>query len=97
MVYSLFEHLIRKNMEEEDEPPDLMGSGGRKSLRPTGEAVLELLDTIDIVHMEIDGQLRRLYPNNHESQLERILGLLGMDPSVYTQPRSSKAVDIHRP
>nr|WP_160141552.1 hypothetical protein [Salicibibacter halophilus] len=45
--------------------------------------------------MEIDGQLRRLFPDNHEPQLDRILSLLGMDRSVYTTPFSSKAVEIN--
>ncbi|SDJ23940.1 hypothetical protein SAMN04488123_12245 [Natribacillus halophilus] len=56
---------------------------------------LELLDTVDIVHMEIGGQLRRLFPDNQEPQLDRILGLLGMDRSVYTTPISSKVVEIN--
>lgn len=95
MVYSLLEYLIRKNMEDEHEPLDLMVGGGRKSFRPTGEAVLELLDTVDIVHMEFGGQLRRLLPKNHQPQLERILSLLGMDIRVYTQPGSAKVVEIN--
>jgi len=95
MVYSLFEYLIRKNMEKEDEPLNLMGGGGRRSFRPTGTAVLELLDTVDIIQMEIDGQWRRLLPNNQEPQLARILELLGMDSSVYTTPRSSNVVESH--
>ncbi|SDJ14897.1 hypothetical protein SAMN04488123_11716 [Natribacillus halophilus] len=95
MIYALFEYLIRQSMETEDEPLNLMGGGGRRSLRPTGEAVLELLDTVDIVHMEIGGQRRRLFPDNQEPQLDRILGLLGMDRSVYTTPITSKVAEIN--
>nr|WP_268811331.1 hypothetical protein [Virgibacillus dakarensis] len=39
----------------EDEPLDLMG-GSRNSFRPTGESVLEILDTVDIVHFKQDGK-----------------------------------------
>ena len=54
MVYSLFEYLIRKRMEQEEEPLNLLG-GSRKSFRPTGESVLEILDTVDILRMTGNG------------------------------------------
>ncbi|QDI90424.1 IS1634 family transposase [Salicibibacter halophilus] len=93
MVYSLFEYLIRKNMEGASEPLYQLGGGGRRSFRPTGESVLELLDTVDILHMEIDGHLRRFFPKHYEPQLPRILVLLEMDASIFTEPRSSMAVE----
>lgn len=51
MVYNVFDYLIRKNTENEKEPLKLMG-GSRKSFQPTGEAVLEILETTDIVHFK---------------------------------------------
>lgn len=93
MVYSLFEYLIRKNMEGTSEALNQIGGGGRRSFRPTGESVLELLDTVDILHMEIDGQRRRFFPKPYEPQLPRILGLLEMDASIFTEPRSSNDVE----
>jgi transposase len=92
MIYSLFEYLIRKRMEQEKEPLDLLG-GSRTSFRPTGESVLEILDTIDIIHMEQEGKNIRLFPNNRKQQVERILGLIGLDTSIYTQPKGKKAVE----
>ena len=92
MVYSLFEYLIRKRMEQEEEPLDLLG-GSRKSFRPTGESVLEILDTVDILRMNQDGKWIRYYPTNNFPQVERILKLLGLDPNIYTQPRGKKAVE----
>ncbi len=71
-------------MEGASEPLNLVGGGGRKSFRPTGEAVLELLDTVDIMQMEIDGQRKRFFPKDVEPQLPRILELLGMDARIYT-------------
>ncbi|AXF56788.1 hypothetical protein DT065_12740 [Salicibibacter kimchii] len=54
------------------------------------------LDTVDIVMMKMrltcDGYCRTIM----SPQLEHILGLLGMDSSVYTTPRSSKAVEINK-
>jgi transposase len=92
MVYSLFEYLIRKNMESEQEPLDLLG-GSRKSFRPTGESVLEILDDVNITLMEQDGKNIRLFPKNTRPQVKRILDLLGFQMDIYTQPRDAKAVE----
>jgi hypothetical protein len=92
MVYSLFEYLIRKNMEQEQEPLDLLG-GNRKSFRPTGESVLEILDDVNIAVMEQNGQMIRLYPENNRPQVKKILDLLELNMDIYTQPRHEKAVE----
>ncbi|WP_188634404.1 IS1634 family transposase, partial [Lentibacillus kapialis] len=93
MVYSVFEFLIRKNMENEDEPLDLMG-GSRKSFRPTGEAVLEILDTMDVVHFkQEDKLLKRVLPEDGKGRVSRILNLLGMNEAVFTQPQDEKGVE----
>lgn len=57
MVYSLMEYLIRQQMKKEKEPLDLLGR--RKSFRPTEESVLEILDTVQIAHMEQNGSYVR--------------------------------------
>lgn len=92
MVYSVFEYLIRKNMEHEDEPLDLIG-GSRKSFRPTGESVLEILDTVDTIHIEQDGKMNRILPENHKLRIKRILDLLDMDYAIYTELKDTKAVE----
>ncbi|MDQ0339464.1 transposase [Caldalkalibacillus uzonensis] len=94
MIYSLFEYLIRREMAKEKEPLELMG--GRASFRPTGEAVLEILDTVQIVQMEQNGQTIRLLPENLRSQIERILTLLGMGPAIYTQLKGGNGVENTR-
>lgn len=92
MVYSLFEYLIRKNMEGENEPLDLMG-GSRNSFRPTGESVLEILDTVDIVHFKQEEGIIRVLSVNGKARVERILGLLGLSESVFTEPQGQKIVE----
>lgn len=69
-------------MAQEKEPLDLFGR--RKSFRPTGESVLEILDTVQIVHMEQNGSMIRLFPENRRPQIKRILDLLGMSTAIYT-------------
>ncbi|MDQ0341121.1 hypothetical protein J2S00_003965, partial [Caldalkalibacillus uzonensis] len=66
------------------------------SFRPTGEAVLEILDTVQIVQMEQNGQTIRLLPENLRSQIERILTLLGMSPAIYTQLKGGNGVENTR-
>jgi transposase len=92
MVYSIFEYLIRKSMEKEDEPLKLMG-GSRSSFRPTGESILEILETVEIVHFKQEGNIIRALPDNAKSKVKRILDLLGLDESVFTQPNSKNAVE----
>ncbi|MCJ7843622.1 transposase, partial [Lederbergia sp. NSJ-179] len=92
MVYSVFEYLIRKNMEGENEPLDLMG-GSRNSFRPTGESVLEILDTVDIVHFKQEEGIVRVLSVNGKARVERILGLLGLSESVFTEPQGQKIVE----
>lgn len=93
MVYSVFEYLIRRNMEKEDEPLDLMG-GSRNSFRPTGEAVLEILDTMDIVHFKHENKLlKRVLPEEGKACVARILDLLDMDERIFTEPQDKKKVE----
>ncbi len=89
MMYSLFEYLIRKALEQEDEPLELFGK--RKSLRSTGGSVLEILDTVQIVHLEQNGQKVRLLAQKRRSQVKRILDFLEIE-RIYSHNRKPRTL-----
>lgn len=87
LLYCSFEYLIRKQMATETEP--LILPGKRKSFRPTGVSVLEMLDEITTIHIKIGHEHQRMIARFHDTQITRVLGLLGFDTSIYTQVQKS--------
>lgn len=82
LLYSAFEYLLRTKMATEPEP--LILPGKRKSFRPTGASVLEMLDEMTTMHVNLGDALQRMAPRPHNEQIERVLSLLDMDMSIYT-------------
>ena len=87
LLYCSFEYLIRKQMATETEP--LILPGKRKSFRPTGVSVLEMLDEITTIHIKIGHEHQRMIARFHDTQITRVLGLLGFDTSIYTEVQKS--------
>jgi transposase len=83
LLYSVLERLIRKAMEKETEP--LILPGKRKSFAPTALSILELLETILVMKVQMQGQSLRVLPDHTEKQLDRILTLLEFDQGIYTK------------
>lgn len=87
LLYSSFEYLLRKQMASETEP--LILPGKRKSLRPTGVSVLEMLDEVTTVHITVGDVNQRMTGRLHDTQVERVLNLLNFDLSIYTEVQKS--------
>lgn len=81
LLYSAFEYLLRKKMATETEP--LILPGKRKSFRPTGASVLEMLDEVTTMHVKLGKTVERMATRPHNDQVERVLSLLEMDLSMY--------------
>jgi len=87
LLYCTFEYLLRMRMATETEP--LILPGKRRSLRPTGASVLEMLDEITTMHVKLGDALQRMASRPHNPQVERVLDLLDMDLSIYTTVQKS--------
>lgn len=85
LIFSLLESRVRRNLKNEDEP--LIVPGNRKSFSPTGVSILEMLASIHVARINIDGKTLRQIPNNlFNSQTARLLRLAGYDETIYLQP-----------
>jgi len=87
LLYSAFEYLIREQMAMETEPIVLPGK--RKSFRPTGISVLEMLEDMTTIHIKVGEEWKRVTAQPHDAQVERILGLLGFDLGIYSEVKKS--------
>lgn len=87
LLYSSFEYLLREKMASETEP--LILPGKRKSFRPTGISVLEMLDEVTTFHVTVGDEMQRITGRLHDTQVTRILELLGFDLSIYTMVQKS--------
>ncbi|GGI96476.1 hypothetical protein GCM10010885_02740 [Alicyclobacillus cellulosilyticus] len=83
LLYSVLEYLIRERMKQETDP--LILPGQRKSFRPTGLSILEMLDEMTTAHVQVGDVWHRTAVAPHNPQIERVLKLLGMDLSIYTE------------
>lgn len=82
LIYGLLEWRVRENMKQESEP--LILPGKRKSFAPTGEMLLALLKTIQVIHVSVGGVTIRGLSAHVDDQVKRILRLAGHDISIYT-------------
>ena len=82
LIYGLLEWRVREKMKQESEP--LILPGKRKSFTPTGEMLLALLKTIQVIHVSTGGTTVRGLSAHVDDQVKRILRLAGHDISIYT-------------
>lgn len=82
LIYGLLEWRVREKMKQESEP--LILPGKRKSFTPTGEMLLALLKTIQVIHVSVGGTTVRGLSAHVDEQVKRILRLAGHDISIYT-------------
>ncbi|WP_274435607.1 IS1634 family transposase [Alicyclobacillus sp. ALC3] len=87
LLYDSFEYILREQMAKETEP--LILPGKRKSMRPTGVSVLEMLETMQTVWLGDENGWQRMTARPHNDQIERVLGLLGFDLSIYNTVRKN--------
>ncbi|MBU7007781.1 transposase [Peptococcaceae bacterium DYL19] len=87
LIYALLERRVRQKLKEETEP--LILPGKRKSNSPTGTSLLEMLKSMQIVRIVNGGKINRLLPKNLvNTQILRLLKLVGFDDTIYTMPKT---------
>ncbi len=82
LIYGLLEWRVRENLKQESEP--LLLPGKRKSFEPTGEMLLALLKTIQVIHVTLGETRMRGLSAHVDDQVKRIIRLAGHDISIYT-------------
>lgn len=82
LVASFLEMKIRRELKATNEEVELEGK--RKTKRPTILAILEHLNTIQIVKVETDTGVMRILPKNIDPTAKRFVELAGYDASIYT-------------
>ena len=83
MVYTLIEYQVREALLKEKEP--LIIPGGIKSYKPTGRAILELLENIMVLLITLEnGSHVRMIGNGVNDNIRRLLNLAGFSENIYT-------------
>ena len=77
MIYSVMQRRVRKALEDEDQPMQIIGTKG--TFRPTGNRVLEQFKKMKITR---DEKGRREFPRNLKIP-RRVMLLLGVKPEIY--------------
>lgn len=79
LVHALIQHAVRSAMEEGER----LQVEGRKTDRPTGTAVVDMLRHIRVVHVHLKGGARRRILQTVKPAEARILALLGVDADLF--------------
>lgn len=65
--------------------------GKRKTMRPTARMILDMLDTVQVAHVEHEGIVCRVWiDTGHSFDLPRLLRLAGFGTDIYTNPSEDK-------
>lgn len=81
-VAAYIEMKIRRRLTETKGEVEL--DGKRRTDRPTIEAILDLLNTIQVLLVETRDGVTRILPKNTDPRATRLLELAGYDASIYT-------------
>ncbi|MED4298959.1 IS1634 family transposase, partial [Geobacillus stearothermophilus] len=80
-IYRVFQRRVRQFITPEH---PLKGAGGRKLTRPTGQAIFQLFQYVNVVLLELpDGRIQRSLDRSLTPEQRRILQGLGLDESIY--------------
>ncbi|KAF0995724.1 hypothetical protein BJQ97_02386 [Geobacillus sp. TFV-3] len=80
-IYRVFQRRVRQFITPER---PLKGPGGRKLTRPTGQAILQLFQYVNVILFQLpDGRIQRALDHSLTPDQRRILQGLGMDESIY--------------
>ncbi|KJE27758.1 hypothetical protein LG52_2862 [Geobacillus kaustophilus] len=77
-IYRVFQRRVRPFITPEH---PLKGAGGRKLTRPTGQAIFQLFQYVNVILP--DGQIQRALGKPLTYEQRRILQGVGMDESIY--------------
>lgn len=84
-IATLLERRVRNNLEAEGTP--IMIPGKRNTMRPTARMILDMLDTVQVAHVEHEGIVRRVWMDSrHGFDIPRLLRLAGFAADIYTDP-----------
>ena len=87
LMFGILERRVREAMKHESEP--LVIPGKVKTFSPTGEKILETLETVLV--MTTSDPLRRAFSGRY--RVPRVLGLAGFKPDIYLNVRDSVSYD----
>ncbi|WP_233130461.1 IS1634 family transposase, partial [Geobacillus sp. FJAT-46040] len=80
-IYRVFQRRVRQFITPEH---PLKGPGGRKLTRPTGQAIFQLFQYVNVVLFKLpDGRIQRSLDRSLTPEQRRILQGLGLDESIY--------------
>ncbi|AUI36704.1 transposase [[Bacillus] caldolyticus] len=80
-IYRVFQRRVRQFITPEH---PLKGPGGRKLTRPTGQAIFQLFQYVNVVLFKLpDGRIQRSLDRSLTPDQRRILQGLGLDESIY--------------
>ncbi|WP_231293752.1 IS1634 family transposase [Geobacillus thermoleovorans] len=80
-IYRVFQRRVRQFITPER---PLKGAGGRKLTRPTGQALFQLFQYVNVVLLELpDRRIQRSLDRSLTPEQRRILQGLGLDESIY--------------
>ncbi len=80
-IYPISQRRVRQFITSER---PLKGPGGRKLTRPTGQAIFQLFQYVNVILLELpDGRIQRSLDRSLNPDQRRILQGLGMDESIY--------------
>jgi transposase len=89
MVRNWIEGTIRAQLAERGETlPDM---NDRPTSRPSAEAAMRLFALVQGIQVSVDTHIVKRQIHRLTPVAERVLGLLGMDPSIYWTPRKKLA------
>jgi transposase len=82
LVYGVLEWRVREKLKQEKTPLTLPGK--RKSYTPTGEMLLALLQTIQVMIYTAQGQSSRILSARVSENVKRVVELAGYAMTIYT-------------
>ncbi len=85
LIAMLLQRRVRENLAKEETPLEIPGKV--KTLKPTARMILDVLDTIKVQRVMIEGQMLRFWPEQDKLfDFSRLLRLIGISESAYIEP-----------
>ena len=93
LVYSLLQRRVRQNIEKENKP--LLTPGKIKTMQPTANTILEMLNPINIVLVTTSSGVERTIADNQlNGTILRLLKLAGFSEKIYVTVKERLACEI---
>ncbi|KJE26540.1 transposase domain protein [Geobacillus kaustophilus] len=93
-IYRVFQRRVRPFITPEC---PLKGAGGRKLTRPTGQAIFQLFQYVNVVLFKLpDGHIQRSLDRSLTPEQRRILQGLGLDESIYVQRHTERPAMVKK-